>query len=78
MQIFLTTPSKPKTLPAMQMLRDRLDELNLSQREAARQADVPETYLSDILSKRRRMGVKTARKLSKALNISLDDLLGAG
>lgn len=49
--------------------------LNLSQEKLALEADVDRTYVNDIEKGTRKVSLSIAYKISKALNISLSELL---
>jgi transcriptional regulator with XRE-family HTH domain len=56
-------------------IREKRLELNLSQEKLALEAEVDRTYVNDIEKGTRKISLSIAYKISKALNISLSELL---
>lgn len=64
---------KPKTL--VEMLRYKMFEMNLRQKQLAELIGMSETRLSELLAGKRKLNIETAKKLHQKLNIDAEFLL---
>jgi len=56
-------------------VRERRNELNISQEDFAEQAGLHRTYISDLERGKRNVSIENVEKLAKALNLSISDLM---
>lgn len=63
----------PQTLE--QMIRLKMMQLNVKQKEMSKMLEITESHLSEVLSKKRRINMDLAKKLRKVLKIEADFIL---
>ncbi len=56
-------------------VRERRNELQISQEDFAERADLHRTYISDLERGRRNVSLENIEKLAKALDLSMSDLM---
>lgn len=64
---------KPTTLK--EMIRFKMFELNLKQKQLAKMLDISESRISELLNGKAKLNIKLAKKLHKELDIDADFLL---
>jgi transcriptional regulator with XRE-family HTH domain len=68
-------PSKDIRILFGKAVRNRRNELNISQEDFAERARLHRTYISDIERGMRNVSLENMEKLAKALNLSLSELI---
>jgi HTH-type transcriptional regulator / antitoxin HigA len=63
----------PQTLE--QMIRLKMMQLNIKQKEMSKMLDITESHLSEVLTKKRRVNMDLAKKLRNVLKIEADFIL---
>ena len=63
----------PQTLE--QMIRLKMMQLNIKQKEMSKMLDITESHLSEVLAKKRRVNMDLAKKLRNVLKIEADFIL---
>jgi HTH-type transcriptional regulator / antitoxin HigA len=63
----------PQTLE--QMIRLKMMQMNIRQKEMSKMLDISESHLSEVLAKKRRVNMDLAKKLRKVLKIEADFIL---
>ena len=58
-----------------QMIRLKMMQMNIKQKEMSKMLDITESHLSEILSKKRRITMDVAKKLRNVLKIEADFIL---
>ncbi len=58
-----------------QMIRLKMMQMNMKQKEMSKILDITESHLSEILSKKRRVNIDIAKKLRSVLKIEADFIL---
>lgn len=58
-----------------QIIRLKMMQMNIKQKEMSRMLDITESHLSEILSKKRRVNIDVAKKLRSVLKIEADVIL---
>ena len=58
-----------------QMIRLKMMQLNIRQKEMSKMLDITESHLSEVLAKKRRVNMDLAKKLRKVLKIEADFIL---
>jgi HTH-type transcriptional regulator / antitoxin HigA len=58
-----------------QMIRLKMMQMNIRQKEMSKMLDITESHLSEVLTKKRRVNMDLAKKLRKVLKIEADFIL---
>jgi HTH-type transcriptional regulator / antitoxin HigA len=58
-----------------QMIRLKMMQMNIRQKEMSKMLDITESHLSEVLAKKRRVNMDLAKKLRKVLKIEADFIL---
>lgn len=58
-----------------QIIRLKMMQMNIKQKEMSKMLDITESHLSEILSKKRRVNIDVAKKLWSVLKIEADVIL---